>query len=166
VLHALLFCFSLYVYLDAHPLLPCALLLSTGCCHLLLSIARPRAPGPYKINGVPLRRVNQSYVIATSTQVDVSKVDVSKIDDAFFARAKTHNTHTPAGDAFFSAESRSARAHGRFTPMPKPSDARVAETKRVSAALGAVIKGVPSLAKYLKAKFTLKRGQKPHELKF
>jgi len=27
--------------------------------------------GPYKINGVPLRRVNQAYVIATSTVVDL-----------------------------------------------------------------------------------------------
>ena len=32
--------------------------------------------GPYKVNGVPLRRLNQAYVIATSTTVDVSKVAV------------------------------------------------------------------------------------------
>ena len=32
--------------------------------------------GPYKINGVPLRRVNQAYVIATSTKVDVSAAKV------------------------------------------------------------------------------------------
>jgi large subunit ribosomal protein L6e len=32
--------------------------------------------GPYKINGVPLRRVNQAYVIATSTKVDVSGLQV------------------------------------------------------------------------------------------
>lgn len=27
--------------------------------------------GPYKVNGVNLRRVNQAYVISTSTKVDV-----------------------------------------------------------------------------------------------
>jgi large subunit ribosomal protein L6e len=42
------------------------------------------------MNGVPLRRVNQKYVIATSTNVSTAGVDVSKIDDAFFKReAKT-----------------------------------------------------------------------------
>ena len=42
--------------------------------------------GPYSTNGVPLRRVNQRYVIATSTKVDLKGVDASKIDDEFFAR--------------------------------------------------------------------------------
>ena len=46
-------------------------------------------PGPYKVNGVPLRRVNQAYVIATSTKVDVSKVNVSSVDDEFFARVES-----------------------------------------------------------------------------
>lgn len=44
--------------------------------------------GPFKINGVPLRRVNARYVIATSTTIDVSGVDVSKFDDAYFAKEK------------------------------------------------------------------------------
>ena len=44
--------------------------------------------GPFKVNGVPLRRVNQAYVIATSTTVDVSKVDVSKLTDKDFAQTR------------------------------------------------------------------------------
>ena len=32
--------------------------------------------GPFKVNGVPLRRVNQAYVIATSTKVDLQGVKV------------------------------------------------------------------------------------------
>ena len=32
--------------------------------------------GPYKINGVPLRRVNQAYVIATSTRIDLGGFEV------------------------------------------------------------------------------------------
>merc|ERR1712203_1243832 len=42
--------------------------------------------GPHKINGVPLRRVNQRYAIATSTKVDVKNVKFDKITDARFAR--------------------------------------------------------------------------------
>merc|ERR1719182_1298640 len=45
--------------------------------------------GPMKVNGIPLRRVNQRYVIATSTKVALGKVDASKYDDKFFAREKT-----------------------------------------------------------------------------
>ena len=44
--------------------------------------------GPYKINGVPLRRVNQAYTITTSTKVDLAGVDVTKVDDALFKREK------------------------------------------------------------------------------
>lgn len=46
------------------------------------------ATGPYKVNGVPLRRFNQAYVIPTSTKVDVSKLDLSKVNDDFFAKQK------------------------------------------------------------------------------
>ena len=37
--------------------------------------------GPFKINGVPLRRVNARYVIATSYRVDVSGLDEKKIEE-------------------------------------------------------------------------------------
>ena len=34
--------------------------------------------GPFKVNGVPLRRVNQAYVIATSTKVELNGVKVRR----------------------------------------------------------------------------------------
>nr|VDD63020.1 unnamed protein product [Brassica oleracea] len=42
--------------------------------------------GPFKINGVPLRRVDQSYVIGTSTKVAISGVSVDKLDDKYFGK--------------------------------------------------------------------------------
>ena len=56
--------------------------------------------GPHKINGVPLRRVNQAYVIGTSTMVDVSKVKADKFDDAYFKVAKDAKVK-PTAEALF-----------------------------------------------------------------
>jgi ribosomal protein L14E/L6E/L27E len=45
--------------------------------------------GPYKANGVPVRRINPAYVIATSTKVDVSAVKLpKKLNDKFFKKQK------------------------------------------------------------------------------
>ncbi|CAA3016562.1 60S ribosomal L6-like, partial [Olea europaea subsp. europaea] len=40
---------------------------------------------PFKINGVPLQHVNQAYVVATSTKVDISRVNVEKLDNEYLA---------------------------------------------------------------------------------
>lgn len=47
--------------------------------------------GPFKINGVPLRRVNARYVIATSQKVDLSGVDSKKVEEV-------------GGEKYFAAE--------------------------------------------------------------
>merc|ERR1712218_386886 len=45
--------------------------------------------GPYKVNGVPLRRVPQSYVIATKTKIDISGMKLSdKVNDALLKRQR------------------------------------------------------------------------------
>merc|ERR1719199_1294106 len=63
--------------------------------------------GPYKLNGVPLRRVPQSYVIATSTKVDVSGVAVpNNVDDAFFKKPRTQKKKDD--ELFFEKEKESS----------------------------------------------------------
>merc|ERR1711977_603838 len=37
--------------------------------------------GPYKVNGIPLRRVPQSYVIGTSTVVDISGANSDEVKE-------------------------------------------------------------------------------------
>merc|ERR1711964_618552 len=48
--------------------------------------------GPYQVNGVPLRRVNQAYVIATSTKLGVKGLKVN-LDDKDFARDADRKKH-------------------------------------------------------------------------
>ena len=59
------------------------------------------------MNGVPLRRVNQAYVIATDTKLDISTVDVpARLDDEYFRRSKPKLT---AGASGIFAESKQVR---------------------------------------------------------
>lgn len=46
--------------------------------------------GPYAINGVPLRRINQAYVIPTSTKVDIGGLKTDKFTDSYFAKTKAN----------------------------------------------------------------------------
>merc|ERR1712203_566986 len=111
--------------------------------------------GPYKINGVPLRRVNQAYVIATSTKVDISGVDVSSIDDTYFSRSKESSSDSE--DEFFMGEAPKAAI---------VSDKRKADQKRVDEALLKAVASVDMLEAYLAAQFTLTTHDKPHLMKF
>jgi len=45
--------------------------------------------GPYVVNGVPIKRVNPAYVIATSTSIDISHIELDpKFNDDYFTRPK------------------------------------------------------------------------------
>mmetsp|Transcript_7199 Transcript_7199/g.44706 ORF Transcript_7199/g.44706 Transcript_7199/m.44706 type:complete len:156 (+) Transcript_7199:1721-2188(+) len=111
--------------------------------------------GPFKVNGVPTRRVNQTYVIATSTKIDVSKVDVSKFDDAYFKRpAKVRSQK--GEDGFFQADEAKKELPASY----------IEDNKALDAALKPIIDAVPDLAGYLAARFSLKSGQYPHLMKF
>merc|ERR1719261_1066206 len=107
--------------------------------------------GRYKVNGLPLRRVNQKYVIATSTKIDVKAVKSDAVTDKSFAREKA------AKDETFGAKK--AKGTG-------PSAERKASQAAVDKALTEALKKQPMLAKYLKARFSLTSGMKPHEMAF
>ncbi|PIA48538.1 hypothetical protein AQUCO_01400849v1 [Aquilegia coerulea] len=112
--------------------------------------------GPFKINGVPLRRVNQAYLIATSTKVDISGVNADKFDDKYFAKQAEKKKKKSEGE-FFEAE----KEEKNVLPQEKKDD-----QKAVDAALLKSIEAVPELKSYLAARFSLKSGMKPHELVF
>ncbi|KAK8959890.1 60S ribosomal protein L6 [Platanthera guangdongensis] len=74
--------------------------------------------GPFKINGVPLRRVNQAYVIGTSTKVDISGVNVDKITDKIFAKEKQRGRGRPR-ESFLKLQKRRRRLYPRKERMSR-----------------------------------------------
>merc|ERR1712159_521677 len=110
--------------------------------------------GPFRVNGVPLRRVPQSYVIATKTSVDISGVAVpDSVNDALFQKPKT--AKKKSDELFFEKEKESTI-----------DESRKALLEQVDRSLIAAIKKTPLLTEYLKAKFSLQKGQKPHKMTF
>eukprot|EP01132_Coremiostelium_polycephalum_P005216 gene5216-6495_t len=114
--------------------------------------------GPYLLNGVPLRRVNQRYVIATSHKVDVSGVKLPEnVNDAYFKVQK--KTTQKSEESFFAKD-------GKKTVVKKATEGRVKDQKAVDAALLQVLKKDQLSTAYLKSKFYLRKGEYPHQMKF
>jgi len=115
--------------------------------------------GPYKLNGVPLRRVNQAYVIATSTIIDISSLAVPEsIDDAYFAIPKDSAKGKMTEAEFFGE-------HKEKKKLPL-SDARRSDQKTIDSKLLSTITSQPFLKSYLSSVFSISKGTKVHELKF
>ncbi|KAK3735944.1 hypothetical protein QZH41_013939 [Actinostola sp. cb2023] len=110
--------------------------------------------GPYKVNGVPLRRVSQTYVIATGTTLDVSGVNLpDHLNDDYYKRQPKKKKRTE--DMF------------EDTPEEKKvSDKRIEDQKTVDDQVLPLISNVAHMKKYLKGLFTLRHGQYPHQMKF
>jgi len=157
--------------------------------------------GPFKINGVPLRRVNQAYVIATSTKVNISGLDLSSFRDGQFRKSRKSRAEEIKERQGFSevapkpqeteeekAARKAARKQARETakqaakdgkkvekaarkPFKRPEESEEKKTIRTNQQnfdkqLLALISQTPLLEEYLSVRFTLTRGQYPHEMKF
>jgi large subunit ribosomal protein L6e len=113
--------------------------------------------GPHKLNGVSLRRVNQIYVIATSTKLDLSSAKFDTLDDKFFKRVRPAKKN--ADKDIFDAKKE----------KPQLSDDRRQAQRTTDATILNAIKSHADsriLRRYLKSRFQLWNGVLPHKMKF
>jgi len=68
--------------------------------------------GPYKVNGVPIKRVNQVYTMSTSTKVNLAGVKLDGISDETFKKEAS------------AKRSRSQKFFAENAPKKTTSDAR------------------------------------------
>jgi len=116
--------------------------------------------GPFKVNGCPLRRISQRYLIATSTKLDISDVEVpAHLNDKYFKRTKKIRVKKEEGDLFASKKALKY----------KPSEQRKKDQAEMDIKLVAAIKkhsDKKMMFGYLGSKFALRNRMYPHLLKF
>ncbi|RLN37361.1 hypothetical protein BBJ28_00017439 [Nothophytophthora sp. Chile5] len=115
--------------------------------------------GPYAVNGVPLRRVNQAFVIATSTRMDLAGVELPPIDDDYFMKDKPAKKSSKEDRFFAGQQSGNATA-------PVIAEQRKKDQKAVDALLMQKLATEPYLRAYLNAKFTLTKNDRVHDMRF
>jgi len=115
--------------------------------------------GPFKLNGIPLRRVNQAYVIATSTRVPVTYKVPAIFNDCYFKKPLIKKK-----------EQKAEKKKDDFDPKKKQKNVLPSKKKRIQKAIDKPIleqiKKTPYLRQYLSTRFSLTGKQYPHLLKF
>ena len=110
--------------------------------------------GPYKYNGVPLKRVNAAYVLPTNTKLNINAEIAKNVNDKFFDRVDIERTKE---EDFFEDKE---KKKGRISEDKKKLQTEVdTEVKKA-------VDGVPMMKEYLRNRFALKNGDKPHLMKF
>ena len=110
--------------------------------------------GPYKYNGVPLKRVNAAYVLPTNTKLNINAEIAKNVNDKFFDRVDIERTKE---EDFFEDKE---KKKGRISDDKKKLQTEVdTEVKKA-------VDGVPMMKEYLRNRFALKNGDKPHLMKF
>ncbi|GFE54422.1 60S ribosomal [Babesia ovis] len=134
--------------------------------------------GPFLFNGVPLRRVNPRYVIATSTNVfemaetkgpqckAAVEAAVANLTDACFGKTKAARMEEfklrkkRSKDAMFVDNAEVEKVSEETKRMIKEKQ------DKVDSVLTPFLKNSEILCQYLKTRFTLRSGMYPHKLKF
>ena len=96
--------------------------------------------GPYKYNGVPLKRVNAAYVLPTNTKLKLDAKVADSVNDKLFLKTLIKRERI--------TEERKKAQNDVDTQVKKAVDE------------------VPMMKEYLRNRFALKSGDKPHLMKF
>ena len=110
--------------------------------------------GPYKYNGVHLKRVNAAYVLPTNTKLKVDVEAAKDVKDDFFKKVKIERTKEE--DFFEDDKKKSARV----------TEDRKKMQNQVDTVVKKAVDEVPMMKEYLRNRFALKKGDKPHLMKF
>ena len=110
--------------------------------------------GPYKYNGVPLKRVNAAYVLPTNTKLEGDGKVADSINDDLFKRIDIDRKSEK--DFFVEDKVKKERV---------TKDKADAQTK-VDTEVKKAVDKVPMMKEYLRNRFALKSGDKPHLMKF
>merc|ERR1711941_16372 len=115
--------------------------------------------GPYHLNGCPLRRINQRYVIATRTKLDISGVKVpERVNDEYFKRQKSKKPKHTEGDIFNTKKEVYTVSEERKVDQPAV-DRQILDVIRK-------MKEKKLVFGYLGAMFSLSNNQFPHKMVF
>ena len=110
--------------------------------------------GPYKYNGVPLKRVNAAYVLPTNTTLKVDGKVADSITDDFFKKVEIERN---SEKDFFVEEK---------TKKERITEERKKAQNDVDTQVKKAVDEVPMMKEYLRNRFALKSGDKPHLMKF
>lgn len=122
--------------------------------------------GPFKLNGCPLKRMHQKFVIVTRTKIPFDGVKVAKhINDKYFKSKKTSSSKgkkTKQGGNIF--------AKGKKSTDNKPNRVRGEDQRQVDKQVLTAIKekmgDKKTILAYLGSFFFLRNHMYPHKLKF
>ena len=110
--------------------------------------------GPYKYNGVPLKRVNAAYVLPTNTKLKLGAEVAKGVEDKYFDRVDIKRENEK--DFFVDDKTKKERISSEKVKMQNDVDTQVKKA----------VDEVPMMKEYLRNRFALKNGDKPHLMKF
>ena len=110
--------------------------------------------GPYKYNGVPLKKVNAAYVLPTNTKLKLDGKVADSVNDKLFL--KTLIKREKEEDFFVDEKTKRERITEERKKAQNDVDTQVKKA----------VDEVPMMKEYLRNRFALKSGDKPHLMKF